>query len=152
MKKIPFDGMSYQSIYDYTVRKNKRLPINVPASDELIKLINLCLSSNPHDRPDFIDIVNLFEGGKIAFELNSTSEQVRNDLKLGKKELSEDSYSKILLNYEYIEKILKDPSSNKFPYLVKFLIKNMAFEIHKMIRSIYLISKLVSVNQNNKLT
>lgn len=93
MKKIPFDGMSYQSIYDYTVRKNKRLPINVPASDELIKLINLCLSSNPHDRPDFIDIVNLFEGGKIAFELNSTSEQVRNDLKLGKKELSEDSYS-----------------------------------------------------------
>lgn len=44
-------------------------------------------------KPGNPDIVNLFEGGKIAFELNSTSEQVRNDLKLGKKELSEDSYS-----------------------------------------------------------
>lgn len=129
MKQIPFNKMSFQEIFDHVVSKNRRLPIKFPISTELIKLINSCWSENPNDRPEFSEIVDLFLKGKVKFEGESTQNLTPNGFN-----------SKIPLDYEYVELILKNPSNVKFPILVKFLMNNMTSEIREKIRLIYSLS------------
>lgn len=129
-KQIPFNNMSYQNIYEHVVSKNRRLPITLPISNELIKLINLCWSENPNDRPEFSEIIDLFNKGKIKLESDTKQLLASNDFSLS-----------ILFDYEYIESVLTNPSNPKFPFLVKFLLKNMTSEVYEKIRSIYSLSK-----------
>ena len=133
VKQIPFREKTHQEIYDHVVTHGWRLPLNNSIPEPLKKLINRCWSQNPNDRPEFSEIVELFESGKIFF---------RGCEKLSKSEL-ETPEGCPPLDIPYLTNILSNPSDEKFKPNIDFLEKH----IDSNIRSILQKAKII-VNYN----
>ncbi|OHS93899.1 TKL family protein kinase [Tritrichomonas foetus] len=67
MRQVPYGDMSHMAIYEHVVTRGWRLPIPQDTPEGLKKLITRCWSKNPNDRPEFNEIVSLFEKGDIYF-------------------------------------------------------------------------------------
>ena len=116
MQQIPFRDKTFNAIYDQVVNKNWRLAFTRPIPENLKSLITKCWSANPNDRPDFSEIVDLFQKGKINFESSSPLSEEE------KKNILEYNLS-VPFDYEYINSVLNDPSSDKYASLVQYIIK-----------------------------
>ena len=67
MRKIPYGDMAHMAIYEHVVTRSWRLPIPNETPQGLKRLITRCWSRNPNDRPEFSEIIALYEKGEVAF-------------------------------------------------------------------------------------
>ena len=110
-KQIPFRDKTHQEIFDAVVNRKWRLPINPNVPSNLKNLITKCWADNPNDRPDFSEIVQMFEDGQIVFQ--------------GCKPISTEKLDPPKkcppLHIKYLTSILKNSSDTNFQSVVNFL-------------------------------
>ncbi|KAK8882697.1 hypothetical protein M9Y10_045339 [Tritrichomonas musculus] len=74
--KTPFRGLRPPQIMDIVYNRHERPPIPPQTSHSLKKLIQLCWSQKPSDRPSFATIFEWFAIGKVTF-LNAKPESAQ---------------------------------------------------------------------------
>ncbi|OHT16451.1 TKL family protein kinase [Tritrichomonas foetus] len=129
-RQIPFRDKTHQEIYDHVVTHSWRLPLNNSMPDPLKKLINRCWSQNPSDRPEFSEIVDLFENGKIFF---------RGCEKFNRSSLETPELCPPL-DINYLTTILSNPSDSNFPKVVNFLEQHIDSNIKGILHKANIIS------------
>jgi serine/threonine protein kinase len=67
MRKVPYGDMAHVAIYEHVVTRGWRLPVPNDIPDGLKRLVSRCWSKSPSDRPEFGEIVTLFERGEVSF-------------------------------------------------------------------------------------
>ena len=115
--QIPFRDKTQAEIIDHVVTHGWRLKIPSTVPECLRKLILKCWSANPNDRPEFDEIVEMFESGKVKFA---------DSLVIKSKEMLEASGNQPPLNIKYISQVFKDPSNPKFNNVVDFVVNNLS--------------------------
>lgn len=117
LHKIPYDNMRAVAIYEFVVTRGWRLSIPNDTPEGLKKLISRCWSKHPDDRPDFAEIVRLFESNEIYFPGT---------------DLSQIDFPKIkkirkcpALDLDYVISALKDCNNDHFASVSKFVITNI---------------------------
>ncbi|EAX96167.1 TKL family protein kinase [Trichomonas vaginalis G3] len=116
---IPFREKTQAEIIDHVVHRGLRLKIPKNITDGLRRLIVNCWAANPSERPQFKEIVKLFETGMITF---NDKEPITNPQML-KAESDEPP-----LNLKYISSVLHNPSNKNLCSVVDFITKDMSNE------------------------
>lgn len=136
--QVPFREKTHQEIYDIVVNKGDRMPFTDSVPPCLRNLIMRCWAQNPNDRPDFSEIVSLFEQNKIKF-------QGCDELK---EELKEPKEGCPPLDMGYLIGVLKDPADKKFPQVVNFLASKIDDNVKAKIRAEKVIETYTEANEN----
>ena len=134
MRKVPYGDMSHTAIYEHVVTRSWRLPVPNEAPAGLKKLISRCWSKNPNDRPEFSEIVTLFEKRKVAFP---GSENL--DFQAIKATRRCPS-----LNLDFALRVLRDPSDRHFSSIVFFICANIDEKLRARLRQENLMETLVN--------
>ena len=138
MRKVPYGDMSHMAIYEHVVTRGWRLGMPNDAPEGLKKMITRCWSKNPNDRPDFTEIVSLFEAGDVFFP---GSEKV--------------DFQKVKatrhcppLDLEYALPVLKNPEDEHFSSVSYFIVSKIDDKIRKQLREAKIIDSLTSSKTN----
>lgn len=150
MRKVPYAEMSQVQIYEHVVTRGWRLPIPNDTPDGMKKLITRCWNKNPNDRPNFDEIIDLFENGEIYFP---GTDIAQNDT--GKSPKCSISFSVIKkthhcppLDFDYVEQILKDPSNAMFTSVSYFIANKYDDKIRNWLRTMKIVPNLVGCQSN----
>ena len=138
-KEVPFSDMLPYDIYDHVVTNGWRLAIPQDASPELAKLITECWSKNPNDRPDFSDIVSLFEEGKILFPNSAIEKGYYQQLK---KEVHCPP-----INVDYAIHVLKSADDPHFGTVTKFISEKTDKKLTELLRNEKVLDEIVQYKQ-----
>ncbi|OHS99947.1 TKL family protein kinase [Tritrichomonas foetus] len=123
-RQIPFRDKTHQEIYDNIVNRHWRLPFNSGVPENLKRLIIRCWSQNPNDRPEFSEIVKMFEDGQILFQgCQGVSS-----------ELLDPSEGCPPLDIDYLTGVLKDPTNDNFSTVVHFLVDHIDDRIREVLQ------------------
>ena len=124
MKTVPYGEMSHMEIYEHVVTRGWRLPIPHDTPEGLKKLITRCWSKSPNDRPEFSEIVSLFEKGEVYFPKSESIDFI--------------SIKKVkrcpLLNFEYLTSILKNTTDCHFSSIVYYITSKGDEELRNKLR------------------
>lgn len=112
-RSIPYRDKTHQEIIDTVVTRGWRLGIPKNINDNLKKLITRCWSSNVNERPDFAEIVKIFDSGQISFP--------GCDLHKFDKSILDPEETCPPLDVNYLVEILKQPTHDNFPTVIDFL-------------------------------
>lgn len=138
LRRVPFNDLQSDQIYDHVVTCNWRLPIPQETPEGLKKLITQCWSKNPKERPTFPQIVEMFEKGQISF--------------IGAEKLDFTLISKERncppLNMDYLFEVLSDPKHQYFVTVSKFVVDHMDNNIRKILREKNILEPLISTKVN----
>lgn len=134
MGRVPYSDMSHMAIYEHVVTRNWRLPLPNDAPEGLKKMISRCWSKNPNDRPDFTEIVSLFESGELFFP---GSDKI--------------DFQKIKatrrcppLDLEYALPVLKNPKDEHFSSVSYFIVSKIDNKIRNILRTEKIIDHLTN--------
>lgn len=123
-RQIPFRDNTHQEIYDKVVNKQWRLQFNSEVHESLKRLITRCWAHNPNERPDFAEIVKMFEDGQIIFKgSNGVSADFMNPPSRCPP-----------LDIVYLKDVLKNPSDEHFPTIVSFLSQHIDEKYRDILR------------------
>ncbi|OHS95861.1 TKL family protein kinase [Tritrichomonas foetus] len=138
VRKVPYGEMTHMAIYEHVVTRNWRLPIPHDTPDGLKKLITHCWSKNPNDRPEFKEIVQLFEKGDIYFP---GSEEINfQDLKI--------VHQCPLLDLEFAFSCLKDPHNPHFSSICYYICSKIDTNLRNELKKQNLFETLVKAEVN----
>lgn len=137
-RQIPFRDKTHQDIYEHVVTRGWRLPLNPSIPDGMKKLITRCWSSNPNDRPEFAEIVEMFDEGKLFF---NGCEKVSRDM-------LETPECCPPLDIDYLLTVLKDPDHDQFSSVVSFLAEHIDDRISQTLKDEGIISSYTAQSSN----
>ena len=138
MRKVPYGDMSHTAIYEHVVTRSWRLPLPNDAPEGLKKLISRCWNKTPSDRPEFSEIVTLFERREVAFP---DSEPL--DFQAIKETRRCPS-----LNLDFALRALRDPNDAHFSSIVFFICSKIDDKLRQRLRQENLMETLVNAQSN----
>ncbi|OHT07609.1 TKL family protein kinase [Tritrichomonas foetus] len=138
MRKVPYGDMSHMAIYEHVVTRGWRLGMPNDTPEGLKKMITRCWSKNPNDRPDFSEIVHLFEANEVFFP---GSEKI--------------DFQKVKatrrcppLDLEYALPVLKNPNDEHFPSVSYYIVSKIDEKIRLKLREAKIIDSLTTAQIN----
>lgn len=138
IRKVPYANMSHIEIYEHVVTRCWRLPIPNDSPEGMKKLIARCWNKNPNDRPDFYEIVKMFENEEVYFP---GSEKIDFEAIKATKHCPP-------LDLEYALSVLTDTSHENFTSVSYFIVNNYDDTIKRWIRENHIIDKICKSNKN----
>ena len=138
MRKVPYGDMSHMAIYEHVVTRGWRLGIPNDTPEGLKKMITRCWSKNPNDRPDFTEIVQLFEAGEVYFP---------NTEKIDFQKIKQTRRCPPL-DLEYALPVLRNPEDEHFSSVSYFIVSKIDDKIRDKLRAEKIIDNLTSSSQN----
>lgn len=134
-KQIPYGDMTHKQIFDHVVTRNWRLPIQQKAPEGLKKLITRCWSKNPNDRPDFNEIVSMFENKEIFFpesDQNIDFESIKSIKKFPP------------IDYSFAISSLMNPTSEHFSSIIHYIYQHCDEKVRSRLREKNILETLLS--------
>ncbi|OHT02059.1 TKL family protein kinase [Tritrichomonas foetus] len=138
MRKVPYGDMSHMAIYEHVVTRGWRLGMPNDTPEGLKKMITRCWSKNPNDRPDFTEIVNLFESGEVYFP---------NCDKIDFQKIKATKRCPPL-DLEYALPVLRNPENEHFASVSYFIVSKIDDKIREKLRDEKIIDGLTSATHN----
>ena len=137
-RQVPYREMSHMEIYEHVVTKGWRLPIPHETPEGIKKLITRCWSKNPNDRPQFSEIVSLFEMGEVFFP--------------GSESINFHAVKSVSrcppLNLDYLISKIKEPNDEHFSSLIYYICQRGDEKLRKYLRSEKIL-EIIMKSKNN---
>lgn len=139
VRKVPYGEMSHMAIYEHVVTRGWRLPLPNDIPEGMKKLITRCWSKNPNDRPDFNEIVELFEKGECSFPKSDPSidfEKIKAARRCPP------------LDLEYAIPVLKNPEDPHFTGVSYYICNKIDKKLREKLRQEKIIESLNNTKDN----
>lgn len=138
MRKVPYGEMSHMAIYEHVVTRGWRLPIPNETPEGLKKLITRCWSKSPNDRPEFNEIIELFEKKEVSFP---NSEPIDFEAIKATRRCPP-------LNLEFALTALKNSNDEHFSSIIYYICSKIDDQLKDKLRSEHLVDNLVNAQCN----